>query len=640
MSHQPKKSQQAVKNLQANPSLTSNQSQTSKPNNQPIVNDFVVKFANTNGTGSASANHMFAKSIMRMGIPVGAKNIFPSNIQGAPTWYEVRVNENNFLGRRGGKTDIMVAMNAQSLMNDILDVCDGGYLIYDNSKTLPDQFVKPNIHYLGIPISNICLKEFQNPRQRQLFKNVIYIGALAALLKIDFSVLRTLVSDQFKGKEKLITPNVYALELGHQYAKTHFDCPLNYQVQRRELIGNRILVDGNTGCGLGAVFGGATVVGWYPITPSTSVIEKFNSYCNRLRIDPATGKKNFAIVQAEDEIAAIGMAIGGGFNGARSFTATSGPGISLMSEFLGLAYFAEVPVVLINIQRAGPSTGMPTRTQQSDLISCAYASHGDTKHILLFPSSPYECFEMTAMAFDLSDRLQTPVIVMSDLDLGMNEHLSPPFTYNDKQKYDLGKVLSVRELDELSHYGRYQDVDGDGICYRTLPGTHPDKGAYFTRGTSRNANAVYSEKSSDYVQNMQRLEKKFKQAKSYMPKAETLSGFNKAQIGVLYFGSTTQAIVESRHLLMEQGIPVDLMRIKAFPFGKEIEQFIESYAKIFIIEQNRDGQMRTLLSNELNLDPKRLTPVLCFDGLSITANQIASDILTDVKVQDVNQKAC
>lgn len=608
------------------------------PSTSITLNDFVVKFANTNGTGSASANHMFAKSIMRMGIPVSAKNIFPSNIQGAPTWYEVRINEHDFLGRRGGKSEIMVAMNAQSFAADIEDIVDGGYLLYDSSKQLPDNLIKENIHYLGIPISTICLKEFQNPRQRQLFKNVIYVGALAALLNIEFDVLTTLVSDQFKGKEKLITPNIYALELGHQYAKSHFTCPIDFQVQRRDLIGNRIMVDGNTGCGLGAVYGGATVVGWYPITPSTSVVEKFASYCQRLRIDPASGKKNYAIVQAEDELSAIGMAIGGGWNGARSFTATSGPGISLMAEFLGLAYFAEIPVVLMNIQRAGPSTGMPTRTQQSDVLSCAYASHGDTKHILLFPETPAECFELSALAFDLSDRIQTPVIIMSDLDLGMNDHLSAPFIWNDKQKYDLGKVLAIRELDALKDYGRYRDIDGDGICYRTLAGTHPNKGAFFTRGTSRNQDAVYSEKSSDYVQNMQRLEKKFATAATMMPKAEIISGIKDTKIGLIYYGSTGQAMLESKHLIQEQGIPVDLMRIKAFPFGNEINTFIENHHTIFVIEQNRDAQMRSLLMTELNIDPNHLLKILCFDGLSITAEHIKNCVISEVGVQTQQQE--
>ncbi|NMP15516.1 2-oxoacid:acceptor oxidoreductase subunit alpha [Thalassotalea sp. Y01] len=597
------------------------------------INDLVVKFANTNGTGSASANNMFAKAIMRMGIPVSAKNIFPSNIQGAPTWYDVRINEHNFLGRRAGKSDIVVAMNAQSFVADINNVCDGGYLIYDNSKQLPETLLRDNIHFLGIPISSICLKEFQNPRQRQLFKNVIYVGALAALLNIEFDVLKTLVRDQFKGKEKLIAPNIFALELGHQYAINHFDCPINYRIERRDLIGSRIMVDGNTGCALGALYGGATVVGWYPITPSTSVIEKFASYCQRLRIDPASGKKNYAIVQAEDELAAIGMAIGGGFNGARSFTATSGPGVSLMAEFLGLAYFAEIPVVLMNIQRAGPSTGMPTRTQQSDITACAYASHGDTKQVLLFPDSPAECFELSAMAFDLADRLQTPIIIMSDLDLGMNDHLSPPFQWTDKQKYDLGKVLSIRELDNMKQYGRYRDVDGDGICYRTIAGTHPNKGAFFTRGTSRNQDAVYSEKSADYVENMERLTRKFETAKHYLPKAEISKGLQNTKVGLVYYGTTSQAINEARFMLQQQGIPVDLMRILAFPFGDEIKDFVDHHEQVFVIEQNRDGQMRSLLINELEINPSNLDSILNFDGLAVTADAIVDGVQAQMDQQ-------
>ncbi len=597
------------------------------------INDFVVKFANTNGTGSASANTMFAKAIMRMGVPVSAKNIFPSNIQGAPTWYEVRINERDFLARRAGKCDIVVAMNAQTYSLDVSDVIDNGYFLYDSSKPLSDTLTSQNIHYLGIPIADICRKEFNNPRQRQLFKNVIYLGALAALLGIEFNVIKTLISEQFKTKEKLISANIYALELGHQYAINHFSCPLDYQIQRRDLINNRIMVNGNTACALGAIYGGATVVGWYPITPSTSVVDAFANYCQRLRVDPASGKKNYAIVQAEDELAAIGIAIGGGFNGARAFTATSGPGISLMAEFLGLAYFAEIPVVLMNIQRAGPSTGMPTRTQQSDILACAYASHGDTKHILLFPDSPHECFELSAMAFDLADRLQTPVIIMSDLDLGMNDHLTAPMQWNDKHKYDHGKILSMRELDSLLSFGRYRDVDGDGICYRTIAGTHPTKGAFFTRGTSRNQDAVYSEKSSDYVANMQRLERKFDSAKSYLPKPQVISNDTPSDVALIYFGTTSQAITEAVYLLKAQGINVNLMRIRAFPFQSQVATFINNHAKVFVIEQNRDAQMRTLLMSELNLAPDNLLSIVNYDGLSIPAQAIVDGVVTHCNQQ-------
>jgi len=607
-----------------------------------LVNEFVVRFANTNGTGSASANNMFAKAILRMGIPVSAKNIFPSNIQGMPTWYEVRISEKNHLGRRGGKSEMVVAMNAQSLDDDIDSVKAGGYLLYDSSRALQESQIRADINYIGMPISNICLKEYSDPRQRQLFKNVIYVGALAALLNMDFTLLKGLVRDQFKGKEKLITPNVYALELGHQYAKEHFLCPLSIRVETRDLVNNRILVDGNTATGLGAVFGGATVVGWYPITPSTSVIEKFASYCHRLRIDPATGKNNYAIVQVEDELAAIGVAIGAGWNGARAFTATSGPGVSLMTEFLGLAYFTEIPMVLVNVQRSGPSTGMPTRTQQSDIIACAYASHGDTKQVLLFPESPSECFELSAQAFDIAEQLQTPVILMSDLDLGMNDHLTEEFSWQEDKVFQKGKVLSAQQLDEVEVFGRYLDVDDDGICYRTLPGTHPDKGAYFNRGTSRNHFAGYTEKAADYVDNMERLSKKFINAVNFLPEPEVKQGKKKAQLGLIFFGTTSHPIDEAIEQLKEQGITADSLRIKAFPFHQNIEQFIEEHSlnnkQVFVIEQNRDAQMKSLLVNELQIDPNILASILQFDGLPVTSNFIVQAVLTQLATSQKNKK--
>ena len=607
-----------------------------------LVNEFVVRFANTNGTGSASANNMFAKAILRMGIPVSAKNIFPSNIQGMPTWYEVRISEKNHLGRRGGQSEMVVAMNAQSLNEDIDSVKKDGYLLYDSSRALQDNQIRTDINYIGMPISNICLKEYSDPRQRQLFKNVIYVGALAALLELDFTLLKGLVRDQFKGKEKLITPNVYALELGYQHAREHFICPLAIRVESRDLVNNRILVDGNTATGLGAVFGGATIVGWYPITPSTSVIEKFASYCHRLRIDPGSGKKNYAIVQVEDELAAIGVAIGAGWNGARAFTATSGPGVSLMTEFLGLAYFTEIPMVLVNVQRSGPSTGMPTRTQQSDIIACAYASHGDTKQVLLFPESPSECFELTAQAFDIAEQLQTPVIMMSDLDLGMNDHLTTEFSWQDDKAYQRGKVLSAEQLDKVEVFGRYLDVDDDGICYRTLPGTHPDKGAYFNRGTSRNHFAGYTEKSADYVDNMDRLSKKFINAVNFLPEPEIKQGKKNAQLGLIFFGTTSHPIAEAVEQLKEQGLIADSLRIKAFPFHHNIEKFIEEYSvnnkQVFIIEQNRDAQMKSLLVNELQIDPNKLASILHFDGLPVTSTFIVQAVLAQLATSQKSQK--
>jgi 2-oxoglutarate ferredoxin oxidoreductase subunit alpha len=456
---------------------------------------------------------------------------------------------------------------------------------------------------------------------------------------MDFAVLKDLVKDQFKGKEKLVTPNIYALELGYQYAKQQFICPLPIKVETRDLLNNRIMVDGNTATALGAVYGGATVVGWYPITPSTSVVEKFASYCDRLRIDPASGKKNYAIVQAEDELAAIGMAIGGGWNGARAFTATSGPGVSLMTEFLGLAYFTEIPVVLINVQRAGPSTGMPTRTQQSDVLCCAYASHGDTKQILLFPEDPSECFELTAQAFDLSDQLQTPVIIMSDLDLGMNDHLSAEFTWDDNKKYQLGKVLNAEQLDNLEHYGRYLDTDGDGICYRTLPGTHPEKGAYFNRGTSRNQYAAYTEKPADYIDNMTRLAKKFVTASQLVPQPEIKQAKHIAKIGLIYYGTSSHAIPETIDHLKEHGLSADTLRIKAFPFNEQLTHFIDNHQNIFIIEQNRDAQMKSLIVNECQIDPNKLNSILHYDGLPITSRFIEQAIVEHFALHSSTKQA-
>jgi len=603
------------------------------------VNEFVIRFANTNGTGSASANNMFAKAVFRMGVPVSPRNVFPSNIQGMPTWFDVRVSEKGYLARREGGADIVVAMNAQSMHGDMENVEPGGFFFYDSTKEIDPSQVRQDITILGMPISEICLREYNDPRQRQLFKNVIYVGALAALLDMDFDVLKGLIADQFKGKEKLISPNIHALELGYQYAKTHFDCPLSIRVQATDKVGKRILIDGNTASGLGAVYGGATVAGWYPITPSTSVVENFEKYCNRLRIDAASGKKNFAVMQAEDELAAIGIAIGGGWNGARAFTATSGPGISLMSEFLGLAYFAEIPVVLIDVQRAGPSTGMPTRTQQSDVLACAYASHGDTKQVLIFPSNPTQCFDMTADAFDYAERLQTPVMVMTDLDLGMNDHLSEELNWDDNRSYDRGKVLNAQQLDEVEKFGRYLDVDNDGICYRTYPGTHPEKGIYFTRGTSRDEFAVYTERGEVYVQNMERLNKKFRTAAEILPQPEAHPYNEGSKVGVLYYGTTDGAMSETFDMLGAQGHRVDGLCIKAFPFANAVKEFIDSHDQVFVVEQNRDAQMRTLLMNELEIDPAKLVKVCHYDGLPITAQFISQSILKSITVQPAKQLA-
>ena len=588
-----------------------------------IYNDFVIRFANVNGSGSASANGMFTKALYRMGIPVSGRNIFPSNIQGMPTWYEVRVNEKGYLGRREG-VDIMVAMNAETFVEDVESVKPGGYLFYDNTKPLDRSLRREDINEIGIPIASLMLPEFSDPKQRSLFKNITYLGALAGLLNIEFDVITGMVATQYKGKDALIQPNIRALEIGRNYALEYLEGPLPLQVRRSDQVGKRIMLEGNAAAGLGAIYGGATVCGWYPITPSTSVAEAFESYANQFRIDKETGQKKFAIIQAEDELSSIGIVIGAAWNGARAFTATSGPGVSLMSEFLGLAYFAEIPAVVWDIQRAGPSTGMPTRTQQCDLISSAYASHGDTKHPLLFPSDPKECFEFGTVSLDLADRLQTPILVLSDLELGMNDFLCDPLEWEDSWTYDRGKVLSAKALEEIDVFGRYLDVDGDGIGYRTLPGTHPDKGAFFTRGTSRDEFAAYTESPEAYQKNMERLLSKWETAKSILPAPEIVS--KNQNVGVIYYGTTAYPLPEAHDMLRQEGISFDTCRVRSFPFSDQVVSFVNSHEVIFIVEQNRDAQMRTLLINEEDFDPSKLVSILYYAGLSMSANVIQEQI--------------
>ena len=588
-----------------------------------IYNDFVIRFANVNGSGSASANGMFTKALYRMGIPVSGRNIFPSNIQGLPTWYEVRVSEKGYLGRREG-VDIMVAMNAETFVEDVESVKPGGYLFYDNTKPLDRSLRREDINEIGIPIASLMLPEFSDPKQRSLFKNITYLGALAGLLNIEFDVITGMVATQYKGKDALIQPNIRALEIGRNYALDYLEGPLPLQVRRSDQVGDRIMIEGNAAAGLGAIYGGATVCGWYPITPSTSVAEAFERYANQFRIDKETGQKKFAIIQAEDELSSIGIVIGAAWNGARAFTATSGPGVSLMSEFLGLAYFAEIPAVVWDIQRAGPSTGMPTRTQQCDLISSAYASHGDTKHPLLFPSDPKECFEFGTVSLDLADRLQTPILVLSDLELGMNDFLCDPLEWEDDRTYDRGKVLNAKALDEIDVFGRYLDVDGDGIGCRTLPGTHPEKGAFFTRGTSRDEFAAYTESPEAYQKNMERLLSKWETAKSILPGPEIVS--KNQNVGVIYYGTTAYPLPEAHDMLRQEGISFDTCRIKSFPFSDEVVSFVNSHEVVFIIEQNRDAQMRTLLINEEDFDPSKLVSVLYYAGLSMSANVIQEQI--------------
>jgi 2-oxoglutarate ferredoxin oxidoreductase subunit alpha len=598
------------------------------------TNDFVVKFANVNGSGSASANELFAKSFLRMGIPVSPRNIFPSNIQGLPTWYEVRVTEKGHLGRRGG-CDLMVAMNPQTWAQDVKEIDPGGYLFYDSTKPLPKSKFRDDIFVIGMPLTEICNATYTDARERQLFKNIIYVGALAGMMGIEPEVIAELIGEQYKGKEKLLKPNLNALQMGLNYAKEHLKDALGLKVKRAYNVGDKIFIDGNSAAALGAVYGGATVCAWYPITPSSSLAEAFQFYCSRLRVDKETGKNKFAIIQAEDELASIGIVVGAGWNGARAFTSTSGPGISLMSEFVGLAYFAEIPAVIIDVQRGGPSTGMPTRTQQSDVVKAAYLSHGDTKHVLLLPMDPHECFEFTALSFDLAERLQTPVFVMTDLDIGMNQRLCDAFSWNDSRQYDRGKVMSAEELEAGKDFGRYKDVDGDGIPFRTYPGTHPSKGAYFTRGTSKNPYAIYSEAGPDYVYNMQRLQKKLETAKKLVPQPLLTPARHPARFGCIYYGSTTPAMHEALESLAENGIFVNALRVRGFPFQEEIFDFVASHSKVFVVEQNRDAQLKTLLVNDAGISPHSLISVLHYDGTPITARFIHQEIAEIVSALNV-----
>jgi 2-oxoglutarate ferredoxin oxidoreductase subunit alpha len=594
----------------------------------PIVatNDFVVKFANVNGSGSASANELFARCILRMGVPVGSRNIFPSNIQGLPTWYEVRVAGHGWLGRRGG-VDFMVALNPQTWNKDVSEIEQGGYLLYDSTKPLTTQKTRDDITLLGVPLTLLSnTLEGTIPRERQLLKNVIYLGALSSLLRFDASAVESLIKEQFPGKEKLIALNMKAVELGHDYAAQNLAGKCHLKVERTDKVGDRIFIEGNDAAGLGAVYGGATVCAWYPITPSTSLAEAFTAHCKTFRVDPETKQNKFAIVQAEDEIAAIGMVLGANWNGARAFTATSGPGISLMNEFFGFAYYAEVPAVVFDIQRGGPSTGMPTRTQQSDILLAAYASHGDTKHVLIFPQDPHESFEFAAAAFDLADRLQTPIFVMMDLDIAMNDWLVEPLKWDDNRKYDRGKVMTAEELDAGKVFARYLDVDGDAIPYRTLPGVHPSKGTYFTRGSSHDAYARYSEEGKEYTDVMQRLLRKFETAKSLVPQPVIRKTKAGTRWGVIYFGSTSIAMDEALHTLEEQGLYLDACRLRAFPFSDAVADFVAAHDQVFVIEQNRDAQMRKLIVNECAIDPARFSSILHYDGTPVTARFITQAI--------------
>ena len=591
------------------------------------VNDFVIKIATVNGTGSASANTLLMKSIFRSGIPVMGKNYFPSNIQGLPTWYEIRVSKDGYVAR-SGKVDIMVAMNAETYARDVRDVAAGGYLIYDSTWPRPALLKRDDITVIGVPLARLCNENFKGVRTRILMKNICYAGVLAALLDLDVERIRELLAETYAKKPALVDSNMQAIQLGYDYAKNNFDCPLPLRVEKMDKTAGHIMIDGNTAAALGCIYAGATVAAWYPITPSTSLMDAFKSFADKTRIDPETGKANFAFIQAEDELAAIGMVLGANWNGARSFTATSGPGVSLMSEFLGLAYYAEVPAVLFDVQRVGPSTGMPTRTQQCDLISAAYASHGDTKHVCLYPANPEESFHMAVQAFDLAERLQTPVMVMLDLDIGMNDWMCRDLQWDDTYRPDRGKVLGKEDLEKIEKFYRYLDKDEDGITYRTFPGVHP-KGAYFTRGSGHTQFGTYTEDSADYQLVLDRLVRKFSTAKRYMPKP-VVRGDGKAKAAIVSIGSCDGAVREALDVIEARGIHLDYMRVRAFPFDEEVERFLADHEIIYVVEQNRDAQLKSLLTLETRVDKAKLRSLLHYSGLPVSSKFIVDGVLGDL----------
>jgi 2-oxoglutarate ferredoxin oxidoreductase subunit alpha len=590
------------------------------------VNDFAFKIANTNGTGSASANGLIMQAIFRMGVPVSGKNLFPSNIQGLPTWYEIRVNGDGHTARTP-VYDLMVAMNAETYARDIKELRQGGYLLHDSTWPLSDAVQRPDIHLLGIPLAKMCRENFEKPREQVLMKNIMYAGALAALLDIDMKVIDGLLEEKYGAKKSMMAMNHKAIQLGYRHAKQHFQCPLPFPLKTMDgshSTRDSILIDGNTALALGCMFAGATVAAWYPITPSTSLMDAFRGFCAAHRRDPETGKNNFCILQAEDELAAIGMVLGANWSGARAFTSTSGPGISLMGELIGLAYYAEIPAVIVDVQRTGPSTGMPTRTQQGDILTCAYASHGDTKHILLFPANPEECFTMAPKAFDLADRFQTPVFVLSDLDIGMNDWMCPRLKWDDAYRPDKGRVLSSAELSAMERFQRYSDSDADGVTSRTLPGVHP-KGAYFTRGSGHNKFGKYTEIPDEYQEVVDRLTHKHKSAAKHVPAPDirTMPG---ATIGIVTVGGCDQGVREGIELLREQGIKANFMRVRGFPFGGNVEEFLRAHETIYVVEQNRDAQLRTLLVNETGIDKARLRSVLAYGGFPLSAHHVVDGV--------------
>jgi 2-oxoglutarate ferredoxin oxidoreductase subunit alpha len=579
------------------------------------LNDFVVRLANVNGTGSASANGLLMKAIFRMGIPVMGKNFFPSNIQGLPTWYEIRITKDGHLAR-AGHVDIMVAMNAETYQKDLNEVVPGGTLIYDSTWPRGSLLSRPDITIVGVPLARMCNEHFSNARARILMKNMAYVGALAALLDLDRDVITQLVEEMFASKKALIQSNMEAIQLGFDYVLENFECPLATRVEPMDKTSGHIMIDGNTAAGLGCVYAGATVGAWYPITPSTSLMDGFKTFAERFRKDSETGERNFCVIQAEDELSAIGIVLGASWNGARAFTPTSGPGLSLMSEFIGFAYFAELPAVLFDVQRVGPSTGMPTRTQQADILAAAYASHGDTRHVLLFPANPKECFELSVLAFDLADRLQTPIIVMLDLDIGMNDWMCEELKWDDSYRPDRGKVLNSEELEEAENFYRYLDSDGDGIPYRTYPGVHP-KGAYFVRGSGHNKYGKYTEDADEYKEVVDRLCRKWETAAELIPAPVIRKSSKPTDIAIVSVGSCDYAVTEAIERLAERGISLDYLRVKAFPFGKVVEEFLDQHERIFVVEQNRDAQLKSLLTLETDYPKSRMVSVLNYNGLPI-----------------------
>ncbi len=592
------------------------------------VNDFAIKLANVNGTGSASANGLLMQAMFRMGIPVSGKNLFPSNIQGLPTWYEIRVNKDGYTSR-ALDYDLMVAMNGQTYDRDIREVRSGGYVLYDSTWPLDPSLAREDVNFLGVPLARMCNEHFREPRERILMKNIAYTGSLVAALDIDMDIIGGLLDEAYEGKKALRESNQRALRLGYEFAKDNFECPLPFRVEKMDATGDKILIDGNTATALGCLYAGATVAAWYPITPATSIMDAFKQFTEKHRRDPDTGKRNCIIIQAEDELAAIGMVIGASWMGARAFTSTAGPGISLMNELLGLAYYAEIPAVVIDVQRVGPSTGMPTRTQQGDILECAYASHGDTKHVLLFPANPAECFDFAVKSFDLAERFQTPVVMLSDLDIGMNDWVVPRLTWDDSYRPDRGRVLTEEDLERMPKFERYSDEDENGVTSRTLPGVHP-KGAFFTRGSGHNKFGGYTEIPDEYQEVVDRLLRKHKAAAKFVP-PPVIERRPGARFGIVTLGSCDPAVREAIDLLAQRDVPADFMRVRGFPFNDAAVEFIQQHEFSFLIEQNRDAQLHSLFLLETQVAKEKLRSILIYGGFPLSAMHVVEEIMKQLE---------